>query len=122
MAVPEGPAVSEGRMMEVLEWEAVWTSRSSFWAKVSPHRPQMYGRSCNAQIRVSHLSHHLIIIMCIYHALINALSAHMMHIKQSMIFYTHVYTLTRMTFTWHSGRQDSSMVESDRKSGAIQKQ
>ena len=32
----------------------------------------------------------LIIIMYIYHALINALSAHMMHINLNMIFYTHV--------------------------------
>ena len=28
--------------------------------------------------------------MCIYHALINALSAHMTHINLNMIFYTHV--------------------------------
>ena len=28
--------------------------------------------------------------MYIYHALINALSAHMIHINQNMIFYTHV--------------------------------
>ena len=28
--------------------------------------------------------------MYIYHALINALSAHMMHINLNMIFYTHV--------------------------------
>ena len=32
----------------------------------------------------------LIIIMYIYHALINALSVHMIHINLSMIFYTHV--------------------------------
>ena len=32
----------------------------------------------------------IIIIMHIYHALINALSAHMIHIKLNMIFYTHV--------------------------------
>ena len=32
----------------------------------------------------------IIIIMYIYHALINALSAHMIHINLSMIFYTHV--------------------------------
>ena len=30
-----------------------------------------------------------IIIMYIYHALINALSAHMIHINLNMIFYTH---------------------------------
>ena len=32
----------------------------------------------------------IIIIMYIYHALINALSAHMIHINLNMIFYTHV--------------------------------
>ena len=32
----------------------------------------------------------LIIIMYIYHALINTLSAHMIHINLNMIFYTHV--------------------------------
>ena len=32
----------------------------------------------------------IIIIMYIYHALINALSAHMIHIHLDMIFYTHV--------------------------------
>ena len=31
-----------------------------------------------------------IIIMYIYHALINALSTHMIHINLNMIFYTHV--------------------------------
>ena len=32
----------------------------------------------------------IIIIMYIYHALINALSAHMIHINLNMRFYTHV--------------------------------
>ena len=32
----------------------------------------------------------LLIIMYIYHALINALRAHMIHINLNMIFYTHV--------------------------------
>ena len=32
----------------------------------------------------------IIIIMYIYHALINALSTHMIHINLHMIFYTHV--------------------------------
>ena len=35
-------------------------------------------------------AHPIIIIMYIYHALINALSAHMIHINLNMIFYTHV--------------------------------
>ena len=79
---------------------------------------------------VSHPSHHCIIITYIYHALINALNAHMilhechsdegvymcieyhtlvnMYINLSTIFYTPVYTLTRMAFTWHSWRRGSS--------------
>ena len=32
----------------------------------------------------------IIIIMYIYHALINALSVHMIHINLNIIFYTHV--------------------------------
>ena len=32
----------------------------------------------------------IIIIMYIYHALINTLSAHMIHINLNLIFYTHV--------------------------------
>ena len=32
----------------------------------------------------------IIIIMYIYHALINALSTHMIHINLNMIFYTHI--------------------------------
>ena len=32
----------------------------------------------------------VIIIMYIYHALINALSAHMIHVNLNIIFYTHV--------------------------------
>ena len=37
-----------------------------------------------------HLSVIIIIIMYIYHALMNALSAHMIHIKLNIIFYAHV--------------------------------
>ena len=36
-------------------------------------------------------------IMYIYHALINALSAHMIYIKLNMIFYTHVQHITTKT-------------------------
>ena len=32
----------------------------------------------------------IVVIMYIYHALINALSTHMIHINLNMIFYTHV--------------------------------
>ena len=35
-------------------------------------------------------SHTIIIIMYIYHALINVMSAHMIHFNLNMIFYTHV--------------------------------
>ena len=46
-------------------------------------------RACvRACVRVCVCFH--IIIMYIYHALINALSAHMIHINLNMIFYTHV--------------------------------
>ena len=37
----------------------------------------------------------IIIIMYIYHAFINALSAHMIHIKLNTIFYTHVEHLPK---------------------------
>ena len=37
----------------------------------------------------------IIIIMYIYHSLINALSAHMIHINLNMIFYTHTVILFR---------------------------
>ena len=40
--------------------------------------------------RAQHAYLIIIIIMYIYHALINALSAHMIHINLNMIFYTHV--------------------------------
>ena len=36
------------------------------------------------------LTHKIIIIMYIYHVLINALSAHMIHTNLNMIFYTHI--------------------------------
>ena len=41
----------------------------------------------------------IIIIMYIYHALINALSAHMIHINLNMIFYTRVkYSPTKTIY------------------------
>ena len=45
-----------------------------------------YRESCGNTERVMGI----IIIMYIYHALINALSAHMIRINLNMIFYTHV--------------------------------
>ena len=48
----------------------------------------------NEQLRVRltkwNSSREIMIIMYIYHALINALSAHMIHINLNVIFYTHV--------------------------------
>ena len=42
----------------------------------------------------------IIIIMYIYHALINILSAHMIHINLNMIFYTHVeHSPTKTIYT-----------------------
>ena len=45
--------------------------------------------------------------MYIYHALINALSAHLIHINLNMIFYTHVeHNPTETTHTkYHTERQ-----------------
>ena len=41
----------------------------------------------------------MIMMMYIYHALINALSAHMIHINLNMIFYTHVeYSPTKTIY------------------------
>ena len=41
----------------------------------------------------------MIIIMYIYHALINTLSTRMIHINLNMIFYTHVeYSLTKTIY------------------------
>ena len=39
--------------------------------------------------------------MYIYHALINALSAHMIHINLNMIFYTHVENSSTIFFFLH---------------------
>ena len=45
--------------------------------------------------------------MYIYHALINALSAHMMHINLNMIFYTHIeHSPTKTTHTQSTIRKD----------------
>ena len=43
--------------------------------------------------------------MYIYHALINALSAHVIHVNLNMIFYTHVEhspTKTHHSIIWHN--------------------
>ena len=51
-------------------------------------------KTLNAQTYYAHYNHHpascLIIIIYIYHALVNTLSAHMIHINLNMIFCTHV--------------------------------
>ena len=42
----------------------------------------------------------IIILMYIYHVLIDALSAHMIHINLNMIFYIHVeHSLTKTIYT-----------------------
>ena len=41
-------------------------------------------------LRCPFIRSHIIIIMYIYHALINAMSTHMIHINLNVIFYTHV--------------------------------
>ena len=53
--------------------------------------------------------------MYIYHALINALSAHMIHINLNTIFYTHVEHLPRRASCLYIGvmslyRRDVSML------------
>ena len=46
------------------------------------------------------------ILMYIYHAVINALSAHMIHINLSMIFYTHVeHSPTRTIYIKYMEKQ-----------------
>jgi len=40
--------------------------------------------------KVEHINHAVIITLYIYHALINALSAHMIRINLNMIFYAHL--------------------------------
>ena len=49
----------------------------------------LFGRLLGA-IRHLDIDNIIIIIMYIYHALINALGAHMIHINLNMIFYIHV--------------------------------
>ena len=56
----------------------------NFFFKVRIHIPyKINGTSSNIIIIT------IIIIMYIYHAPINALSAHMIHVNLNMIFYTH---------------------------------
>ena len=51
----------------------------------------------------------IIIIMYIYHALINTLSAHSIHINLNMIFYTHVqHSPTKTTHTKHNMERQTS--------------
>ena len=51
------------------------------------------------QFVLVHLIIIIIIIMYIYYALINALSAHMIHINLNIIFYTHVEHSPTKRFT-----------------------
>ena len=56
-------------------WGCLPATRLTSWFTVHP--------PCDTEIII------IIIIMYIYHALTNALSAHMIHINLNMIFYTH---------------------------------
>ena len=58
---------------------------SVFPAASKKHLPPTWQTLMYDPVSTCHL-----IIMYIYHALINALSAHMIHINLNMIFYTHV--------------------------------
>ena len=52
----------------------------------------------------------IIIIMYIYHALINVLSAHMIHINLNMILYTHVeHSSTQTTYTKHHTEKQTTL-------------
>ena len=54
----------------------------------------------------------IIIIMYIYHALINALSAHMIHINLNTIFYTHIEdSATKTVWTRERERSKSESWE-----------
>ena len=64
---------------KVLMLRSTWRSRPSFLLLEGP-----------SDTRESDHTTYIIIIMYIYHALINASSAHMIHIHLNMIFYTHV--------------------------------
>ena len=59
---------------------------------------------------------HLIIIMYIYHALINALSADMIHINLNMIFYTHLeHSPTKTIYIkYYTKKQTNKGVNSKR--------
>ena len=50
--------------------------------------------------------------MYIYHALINALSAHMIHIKLNMIFYTHVeHSPTKTIYVKYYTKQNKNALQ-----------
>ena len=70
--------------MYIVRGECMWWSIGA-WTTRCFGRKRGYRRSCYLTEGII-----IIIIMYIYHALINALSAHMIHINLNMIFYTHV--------------------------------
>ena len=57
----------------------------------------------------------IIILMYIYHALINTLSTHMIHINLNMIFYTHVeHSPTRtiyIKYVWKNTHTHMTVAE-----------
>ena len=59
----------------------------------------MHGKSEMRTAEGEQMGYLIILIMYIYHALINALSAQMIHINLNMIFYTHVELVLPKQFT-----------------------
>ena len=70
-------------------WRPPWPVDKNHQSKVMKLRPIIIRMAVLASVHVLMLAV-IIIIMYIYHVLINALSAHMIHINLNMIFYTHV--------------------------------
>ena len=67
----------------------------------------------------------IIIIMYMYHALINALSAHMIHINLNIIFYTHVEhsptkTIYRKYYTTNKQTKQTNKQTKKRRARFIQ--
>ena len=74
----------------------IFCADSYFGIRSTPVLPQQhvndpgyFAKSGGGNLQL-HMHPIIIVIMYIYHALINALSAHMIHINLNMIFYTHV--------------------------------
>ena len=66
----------------------MWVKRQHDEVRQQRDRLQMWVKRQHDKVRQQRVR--LQITMYIYHALINALSAHMIHINLNVIFYTHV--------------------------------